>query len=46
MHPALLPCNKLSEEAKEKNIQSVQQIPVLLARAGFQIYRILQQVTS
>jgi hypothetical protein len=43
IHPDLVPWESLSEEAKKKNKESVEQIPHLLARAGFQIYRIPKQ---
>jgi hypothetical protein len=43
-HPDLLLWDDgLSDEAKEKTRQAVQLIPNLLARAGFQIYRLVNQ---
>lgn len=38
-HPALLPWPELPEEEKEKNRVSTRELPVLLARAGFQLSR-------
>lgn len=45
-HPDLLSWENLPENAREKNRQAVRQIPLLLARAGFQIYRIPQKPIS
>ena len=39
-HPDLLPWDDLADLAREKNRQAVTALPVLLARAGFQVYRL------
>ena len=40
LHPDLVSWEELNDDAKEKDILAVKLIPILLARAGFQIYRI------
>ena len=40
VHPDLQPWEQLSENIKEKDRQPVIKIPALLARAGFQVYRL------
>jgi hypothetical protein len=40
IHPDLIVWDRLTSEAKEKDIAAARLIPNLLARAGFQIYRI------
>ena len=40
VHPDLQPWEELSENIKEKDRQPVIKIPALLARAGFQVYRL------
>ena len=40
LHPDLRPWEELDDNAKDKDILTVKLIPGLLARAGFQIYRI------
>jgi hypothetical protein len=39
-HPDLLPWNQLSENAKEKDRQPAINLPKMLARAGFQVYKL------
>lgn len=40
IHPDLIVWDRLTDEAREKDIAAAKLIPSLLARAGFQIYRI------
>jgi hypothetical protein len=40
IHPDLVEWSELSPDAQEKDLATVKLIPILLARAGFQIYRI------
>jgi uncharacterized membrane protein len=39
MRPDLVPWDRLSDEAREMNIQAVRRIPDMLARVGFQVLR-------
>jgi RyR domain-containing protein len=39
-HPDLVPWEQLSDEAREKTMQSIRDLPRLLARAGFEILRL------
>ncbi len=39
-HPDLVPWKELDDSAREKNRQAISVLPVLLARAGFQVYRL------
>jgi len=38
-HPCLVPWITLPEEERDKDRNTVMQIPLYLAKAGFQIYR-------
>ena len=40
IHPDLVEWGKLTDDAREKDLATVKLIPILLARAGFQIYRL------
>jgi hypothetical protein len=39
-HPDLVPWEELSEEAREKDVQAVRNIPAMLAAVGFQVLRV------
>lgn len=41
IHPDLIVWERLTDEAMQKDIAAAKLIPILLARAGFQIYRIM-----
>jgi predicted ThiF/HesA family dinucleotide-utilizing enzyme len=41
-HPDLVSWNDLAQEEREKNLTMVQQLPVMLARIGFQIDRVAE----
>jgi hypothetical protein len=39
VRPDLVPWERLSDEAREMNVQAVRRIPDMLARVGFQVLR-------
>lgn len=45
-HPDILPWDQLPEQAKEKDRQPVKMLPALLAKGGFQIYRLNQEKSN
>jgi uncharacterized membrane protein len=41
-HPDLVPWEQLSDEAREKDVQAVRNIPAMLAAVGFQVLRVAE----
>ena len=39
LHPSMIPWSELSEDEREKDRQTIRDLPAMLARVGFEIYR-------
>jgi hypothetical protein len=45
-HPDLVPWEALTDEAREKDVQAVRNIPAMLAAVGFQVLRVTERAAE